>query len=118
MTAVKNRAGPASLNGSRSISSRAGSIASAFAATARHGGFAIAALVNRSTVELPASLARHGIRGDFLAALCEESRQLEVQMRLHRWLHGWLFVHAPISFALLVLTAFHIWFALSYKPGG
>jgi len=53
-----------------------------------------------------------------LAALCEESRQLEVQMRLHRWLHGWLFVHAPVSFALFVLTAFHVWFALSYKPGG
>ncbi|MEW6269957.1 MAG: hypothetical protein AB1689_11750 [Thermodesulfobacteriota bacterium] len=53
-----------------------------------------------------------------LAALCEESRQLEVQMRLHRWLHGWLFVHAPLSFALFVLTAFHVWYALSYKPGG
>lgn len=53
-----------------------------------------------------------------LGALCEESRQLEIQMRLHRWLHGWLFVHAPISFALFVLTAFHIYFALSYKPGG
>jgi len=57
-------------------------------------------------------------RVEKLAALCEESRQLEVQMRLHRWLHGWLFLHAPISFALLVLTAFHIYFALSYKPGG
>lgn len=53
-----------------------------------------------------------------LAALCEESRQLEVQMRLHRLLHGWLFVHAPLSFALFVLTAVHVWFALSYKPGG
>lgn len=57
-------------------------------------------------------------RIDRLDALCEESRQLEVQMRLHRWMHGWLFVHAPISFALFVLTAFHIYFALSYKPGG
>lgn len=57
-------------------------------------------------------------RLDRLAALCEESRQLEIQMRLHRLLHGWLFVHAPISFALFVLTAFHIYFALSYKPGG
>jgi hypothetical protein len=59
-----------------------------------------------------------GPRIEKLAALCEESRQLEVQMRLHRWLHGWLFVHAPISFALFVLTAFHIYAALSYKPGG
>jgi hypothetical protein len=57
-------------------------------------------------------------RIDRLQALCEESRQLEVQARLHRWLHGWLFIHAPISFALFVLVAIHVWFALSYKMGG
>lgn len=49
-----------------------------------------------------------------LRALCEEARQLAVQARLHAWLHGWLFVHAPISFALFVLAAFHIVFALRY----
>jgi hypothetical protein len=53
-----------------------------------------------------------------LAALCEESRQLEMQMRLHRWLHGWLFLHAPIAFAMFVLAAVHIVVALSYKLGG
>jgi hypothetical protein len=52
-----------------------------------------------------------------LADLCEEARQLEVQRRMHRVLHDWLFVHAPLSFALLVLAAFHIYFALSYKLG-
>lgn len=46
--------------------------------------------------------------------ICEESRQLRVQMRLHALLHNWLFVHAPLSFALFVLTAFHIYFALQY----
>ncbi len=35
-------------------------------------GFDIAALVNRSDVALPESLARHGIRRDFLAALRDE----------------------------------------------
>jgi hypothetical protein len=53
-----------------------------------------------------------------LADVCEEARQLEVQRRLHRVLHDWLFLHAPLSFALLVLAAFHVYFALSYKLGG
>lgn len=49
-----------------------------------------------------------------LQQLCEESRQLRIQVRLHALLHNWLFVHAPLSFALFVLTAFHIYFALQY----
>ncbi len=49
-----------------------------------------------------------------LAAICEESYQLAVQRRLHDVLHGWLFIHAPLSFALFVLAAFHIVMALKY----
>lgn len=49
-----------------------------------------------------------------LDAICEESYQLAVQRRLHDVLHGWLFVHAPLSFALFVLVAFHIVMALKY----
>jgi hypothetical protein len=49
-----------------------------------------------------------------LAAICEESYQLAVQRRLHDVLHGWLFVHAPLSFALFVLAALHIVMALKY----
>ena len=49
-----------------------------------------------------------------LAAICEESYQLAVQRRMHDLLHGWLFVHAPLSFALFVLVAFHIIMALKY----
>jgi hypothetical protein len=49
-----------------------------------------------------------------LQQLAEESRQLEVQLRLHRWLHSWLFLHAPLSFALFALVALHIIFALGY----
>jgi hypothetical protein len=49
-----------------------------------------------------------------LQQICEEARQLRAQVRLHAWLHNWLFVHAPLSFLLFVLTAVHIYFALRY----
>lgn len=55
-----------------------------------------------------------GPRLERLAAICEESYQLAVQRRLHDVLHGWLFVHAPLSFALFVLATFHIVMALEY----
>lgn len=53
-------------------------------------------------------------RLDRLRGVCEEARQLAVQHRLHRLLHTWLFVHAPLSIALYVLVAVHIVFALRY----
>jgi hypothetical protein len=43
-----------------------------------------------------------------LTQICEERRQMAQQVRLHHWLHGWLFVHLPLSMALLVLTIVHI----------
>lgn len=49
-----------------------------------------------------------------LEAICEERRQLAQQVRLHRWLHGWLFVHIPLSMALFVLTVAHVIMALRY----
>lgn len=42
-----------------------------------------------------------------LESVCEERRQLALQVRLHHWLHVWEFVHVPISYALLVLSAVH-----------
>ena len=47
-----------------------------------------------------------------LTAICEERRQMADQIRLHHWLHGWLFIHLPLSMALLVLTIVHIVMAL------
>ena len=41
---------------------------------------------------------------DELQAICEERRQLAVQRRLHHWLHGWLLIHVPLSYALLLLS--------------
>jgi hypothetical protein len=51
---------------------------------------------------------------DQLAAFCDERRQLALQTRLHHWLHGWLFVHLPLSVALLVLGIVHAWTSLWY----
>jgi len=49
-----------------------------------------------------------------LQAICEEARQLGVQQRLHGLLHNWLFIHAPLSFAMFVLAGFHAVLALRY----
>jgi hypothetical protein len=43
---------------------------------------------------------------------CDERRMLGVQARMHHWLHGWLFVHVPISFVLVFLTGWHAFVTL------
>jgi hypothetical protein len=47
-------------------------------------------------------------------AWCDERRMLDLQVKLQHWLHGWLFVHAPISFLLIMLTAWHAYVTLFY----
>lgn len=47
-------------------------------------------------------------------SICEERRQLDQQKRLHHWLHGWLFLHVPLSLALLLLSAVHMVMAVRY----
>ena len=49
-----------------------------------------------------------------LEAICDEARQLSLQERLHRWLHGWLLVHIPLSLALILLGAVHAVMGLRY----
>ena len=51
---------------------------------------------------------------DTLESLAEEARQLKRQQSIHYWLHGWLFVHVPLSYALLALAMLHAWKALRY----
>jgi hypothetical protein len=51
---------------------------------------------------------------DDLEEICDEARQLVRQERLHRWMHGWLLVHIPLSLALMVLGAVHAVMALKY----
>jgi hypothetical protein len=49
-----------------------------------------------------------------LQQLCDQRRQIDVQERLHHWLHGWLLLHVPLSLALLVLGLAHIVMSLYY----
>ncbi|MFZ0794676.1 MAG: hypothetical protein WAM65_12955, partial [Candidatus Korobacteraceae bacterium] len=51
---------------------------------------------------------------DDLENVCEEKRELDQQTRYHRILHGWLLVHIPLSYALLLLGAVHAVMALRY----
>ena len=55
----------------------------------------------------------HGVLDD-LENICVEEQQLSRQIRIYRWLHGWLLVHVPLSIALLVLGAVHAVMALRY----
>ncbi len=55
-----------------------------------------------------------GPRVDDLFGWCEDRRLMDLQVRLHHWLHGWLVVHVPTSFALLIYTAWHAWVAVRY----
>lgn len=52
---------------------------------------------------------------DALEALCQQRQQLDLQSRLHIWLHTWLCVHLPLSAALVLLLAFHVVAALRYQ---
>ena len=49
-----------------------------------------------------------------LEDICDEARQLARQVTLHRWLHGWLLMHIPLSLALILLGAVHAVMALRY----
>jgi len=49
-----------------------------------------------------------------LQNICDEARQLLRQERLHRWLHGWLLLHIPLSLALILLGAVHAVMALRW----
>ena len=51
---------------------------------------------------------------DDLEGICDEARQLTRQEQLHRWLHGWLLVHIPLSLALILLGAVHAVMALRF----
>lgn len=50
----------------------------------------------------------------YLQTLCEQRREMDTQLRLHFWLHSWLWLHFPLSVALLVLMVLHIWVAIKY----
>jgi hypothetical protein len=49
-----------------------------------------------------------------LESMCDQRRQLDDQSRIQYWLHNWLWVHLPLSVALIVLMFVHVFFALKY----
>jgi hypothetical protein len=49
-----------------------------------------------------------------LEELCDQRRQFDHQERLHFWLHCWLWVHLPLSLALVVLMVVHGILACKY----
>ena len=51
-------------------------------------------------------------RVEEIQAWCDERRMLDLQLKLQHWLHAWLFVHAPVSFLLLMLTFWHAYVTL------
>lgn len=51
-------------------------------------------------------------RVDEMRRWCEERRLTDAEVRMQHWLHGWLFVHVPLSFVLLLMTAWHAFVTL------
>ncbi len=53
-------------------------------------------------------------KAEDLQQWCDDRRDMDIQERLHHWLHGWLVLHVPFSFALLVMTFWHAYVTLIY----
>lgn len=53
-------------------------------------------------------------RAELMERWCRDRRLLDLQERLHHWLHWWLLVHVPLSFALLVATFWHAYVTVIY----
>jgi hypothetical protein len=51
-------------------------------------------------------------RVDEMRRWCHERRLTDTQVRMQHWLHGWLFVHVPLSFLLLLMTVWHAFVTL------
>ena len=58
--------------------------------------------------------AAYRSRVEEMQGWCDERRLLDRQVHLQHWLHGWLFVHVPFSFLLLLLTFWHAYVTLFY----
>jgi hypothetical protein len=54
----------------------------------------------------------HRPRVDDMRRWCDERRLTDAQLRMQRWLHGWLFAHVPLSFLLLLMTVWHAYVTL------
>jgi hypothetical protein len=51
---------------------------------------------------------------DAIKTWCDDHRLMSYQEKMHHWLHGWLLIHVPVSFLLLVWTIWHIFITFTY----
>lgn len=51
---------------------------------------------------------------DELQIWCDDRRRMDVQVRMHHWMHVWLLFHVPFSFALLIFTFWHAYVTWIY----
>jgi hypothetical protein len=51
---------------------------------------------------------------DEIREWCNDHRLMAKQEHLHHWLHGWLIIHVPVSFILIIWTVWHIYVTLTY----
>lgn len=85
----------------------------------KEGGKGCAIAVRQTSMAMFANLRTllpdviHPVVSD-LESICEEKRELDHQIRMHRILHGWLFIHVPLSLALLLMGVVHAVIALRY----
>ena len=86
------------------------------AAGALSSGGQRVAMFERERVMLPDKKLRDTLNS--LESMCDERTLLLLQRRLHRWLHGWLLIHIPISAALLILSIAHVIAAIYYSDVG
>ena len=85
----------------------------------KEGGKGCAIAMRQTSIAMFANLRTllpdviHPVVSD-LESICEEKRELDHQIRMHRILHGWLFIHVPLSLALLLMGVVHAVIALRY----
>ena len=85
----------------------------------KEGGKGCAIAMRQTSIGMFANLRTllpdviHPVVAD-LESICEEKRELDHQIRMHRILHGWLFIHVPLSLALLLMGVVHAVIALRY----
>ena len=70
-----------------------------------------AAMFQELKIQVPR--AAHGAI-DTLERMCTQRRQWALQARMHFWLHNWLWIHLPLSVALVVLMVVHAFVAIKY----
>jgi hypothetical protein len=56
--------------------------------------------------------APYRTRVEEMQGWCDECRLLDLQVRMQHWLHGWLLIHVPLSFLLLLFTTWHAFVTL------